>query len=194
MSYLPHTLPSCGRLSPPIIRGFTLMELMVAMALLAIIATLAVPAMGDFIQRNRLSSQVNGLVASLSMARNHAVTRRREVVVCKQSGSELCDSSAEWQQGWVVFTDLNRDRQRQADEPLLQAHGPLDSPTSVDFRAFGSSTYIVYYPNGIPRSSNGSFTFCAGTNSSTARVLIMSKTGRLRVSNTYSDGSEPDCS
>jgi|GEM_PF-1121371 len=84
-------------------RGFTLVELMVTISVLAIISTVAVPAWQGFITRQEVASTAETLTAALNYARSTAVTRGRQVSVCPLSGDGTrCEDTAAWNNGWAV--------------------------------------------------------------------------------------------
>ncbi len=84
-------------------RGFTLMELLIALALLAIVTTAAVPAFTTFIQNNRLSGEANELVTAFQLGRSEALKRGRDVRVCASDDGAACGGS--WNQGWIAVAD-----------------------------------------------------------------------------------------
>lgn len=90
-------------------RGFTLAELLVAVAVLGILLTLAAPDLRAMIRNNRLATLSNQLVVSLQYARTEAVKRAATVSVCKTADasapSPVCASSGGWEGGWLVFLD-----------------------------------------------------------------------------------------
>ncbi len=102
--------------------GFTLVEMMVAIALFAIVASLAVPAYTDFVMRKRAASGINDFLVDLNVARGEATRQRRTVVMCARGGTaELCDTTtqdtaacacdeeARWENGWIMFVDFDGD-------------------------------------------------------------------------------------
>jgi len=86
-------------------RGFTLVELIVALAVAAILLAMAVPSLGDLLRNNRLAAANNELVTSLNVARAEALRRGRPVTVCASADQRSCASSNNWATGWVVFED-----------------------------------------------------------------------------------------
>lgn len=82
--------------------GFTLIELMVAIAVLAITLAVAVPSFGALINSNRLVGQVNELVASVQLARSEAIRRNARVAVCGSSDGSTCSSAATTWAYWLV--------------------------------------------------------------------------------------------
>lgn len=90
-------------------RGFTLAELLVAIAVLGILLTLAAPDLRAMIRNNRLATLSNQLVVSLQYARTEAVKRGATVSVCKTADASaqnpVCVSGGGWERGWLVFVD-----------------------------------------------------------------------------------------
>lgn len=85
--------------------GFTVVELMVTLAVMAILSMLAVPSFRDMIRRNHVSAANNALLADLSYARIEAINRGQPVSLCPSSdGSSCAEGSAAWDAGWLVYT------------------------------------------------------------------------------------------
>lgn len=84
-------------------RGFTLIELMIAIVVLSILITLAIPSFGSFLANGRSTTMANDLIFSLKFARSEAIKRGGRVVVCPRSGEGECSASADdWGNGWLV--------------------------------------------------------------------------------------------
>ena len=83
--------------------GFTMMELLIGIAVLAILTTLAVPAFTQFIANNRLAAEANELVASFQFARSEALKRGLPVQICSSDVGTACDG--DWNQGWIAIVD-----------------------------------------------------------------------------------------
>jgi type IV fimbrial biogenesis protein FimT len=86
-------------------RGFTLIELMVTIALAAILTTLAAPSMTSMIKYNRIQTETSSLIGDLQYARTEAVKRGQPVSVCPSSDGLTCLTANTWQGGWIVFPD-----------------------------------------------------------------------------------------
>jgi len=172
--------------------GITLMEMLVTLAVSGILFGLAIPVTGNLISENRVSGQVNNLRGALALTRSEAVTRQQDVVICKSADQSSCTQSGEWEQGYIVFVDENRDRERNNNEKILHTHEQLPDNILLNYRAFGSRHYLVYESSGLTMT-NGTFTICNQTVPERSRALIVTKTGRVRLSESRADGSALDC-
>ena len=173
------------------VRGLTLIELLVALAVLAALLAVAVPGLGAFIADGRVAGAVNGLVGSLALARTEAVRRGRKVVLCPSGDGLACDppGAYRWDTGWLVFADLDGDRERDPAEPVLRRGGPIQG---VRLESSPGRTRIVFRPLGTSGGSNASFTFCP-EEAAPPRVVCLSNTGRARLSATRCDGTPVAC-
>lgn len=88
--------------------GFTLIELMVANAILVILVFVAVPAMSAFINENRQTASINLLLNSMNFARTEAIKRSVRILVCPSTGCGSISASS-WQNGWQICYDANGD-------------------------------------------------------------------------------------
>jgi type IV fimbrial biogenesis protein FimT len=87
--------------------GFTLLELMITLAVAAILTAMAFPGMRDFLKRNQVVGVSNSIQSDLQLARGEAAARRQYVSICPLStaGSAACSSSAKsYDSGWLVYT------------------------------------------------------------------------------------------
>jgi type IV fimbrial biogenesis protein FimT len=175
-------------------RGFTLIEMMIGIGLMALLLSIAVPALDMFTSNARQSGAVNDFVASMHVARSTAVTTNTRVTVCPSDNGERCAAVA-WDQGWIVFADPNSNQIVDGDERIVSTGSPIDG-LSIDSDEFG--TFLTYRPNGrvMNASVNGSvgqFTVCDGRGSGHAKVMIVDLSGRPRFSEYQIDGSAPSC-
>lgn len=111
--------------------GFTLIELMMLMMVLAFALGLGVPAFQSLVANADMATAGNDLVASLHAARGTAMTRNRTVTLCASSDWDTpipaCDPAARLLDGWIVFVDASEDGVVDDGEAVLQAHGPVDA-------------------------------------------------------------------
>ena len=88
--------------------GFTLVELLITMTVVALVLGIGLPGLRDFIQNNRRAAKINELVASLTLARSEAVSRNLAVSMCPSTNGTACAAVA-WDKGWIIFSDADRD-------------------------------------------------------------------------------------
>ncbi|WP_244857245.1 pilus assembly FimT family protein [Aromatoleum bremense] len=98
-----------GRLRARVIHaeGFTLIEMMITLAVAAILLGLSVPSFKSLLENNRAASTANDLLASLQYARSEAVKRAKPAFLCPSTNGETCiDGDTDWHVGWIVVADL----------------------------------------------------------------------------------------
>lgn len=169
-------------------RGFTLVELIVVIAILAIFVTTAMPGFGRLIAREKRVSTVMALTQVLNFARARAITTRNYVAACKSmNGAQCSTGSTTWSDGWIVFINLNRNSRVDAGEPIVRRHGKADDTVEIT----ANRNTFNFRPASI-RSTAGSLFVCAA-NRSRGEAIIVSVTGRVRTSKNKADGSPVVC-
>ncbi|MEJ2451539.1 MAG: GspH/FimT family pseudopilin [Gammaproteobacteria bacterium] len=172
--------------------GLTILELVLVLAISGITLGVGIPGIASLISANRVAGQVNALRSALALTRSEAIKRNQHTVLCKSADGKHCTKSGSWSQGWIVYIDHNQNRKRDLKETLMLVHGELANGHFLRYRGFGSHNYIVYWPTGFTRT-NGTFTLCAPNSPGRSRALILTKTGRVRLSRTRPDGSPLRC-
>ena len=171
--------------------GFTLLELLVALGIVAILLGLGTPSLRALVQDSRRTQTVNSLVHSFHLARTSAIRNGHEVAVCPRGNGDLCsENPAGWAQGWLVFVNSDGDQPafRDPDEPLLLSREPApDVSISSNRRAF-------HYRPFNRRSTNGTLIYCDDRGDDAARAVIVSYTGRPRVTKQSASGELLNCS
>lgn len=164
-------------------RGFTLVELVVAIALLGIIMAIAIPSFTSIIQNNYAVSISNNLVNSLAFARSEAIKRNSPVSVCATADTNFNACGAQWALGWLVFTDANGNGALNAGtDTLLRIERLTGQNASV---TPSPSTNVATYNNvGFPQPSTANVTFnitATGCKGDYIRNINISLTGRVSV-------------
>ena len=136
--------------------GFTLLEALVVLALVAVLAGMAAPAMGRLRQQHRMQAQAEALFSSLMLARSEALRQQQRVTVCARTPDDRCASAGPWTQGWMVFVDTNANAQRESQERLLQKHDALPSGMALEGNSL-VSRYVSYGLEGRSQTISGAF-------------------------------------
>ena len=110
-------------------KGFTLIEVLTIMLVVAILASIGLPSMNRMLENNRLSANTNRLVSSLYAARSEAVKRNTSAVICTRNiaGNACGGAGTTWNDGWIVFVDIDGDGVRDANEELLNVVEKTDT-------------------------------------------------------------------
>lgn len=170
------------------VRGFTLIELIAAVAVLVIFITVAVPGLRHLVAREHRADTVRSLVQVFKVARMHAVSSGEYVAVCKSRDGVQCGGSdTTWGDGWIAFVNRNRDWQADEGETILLRHEKV--PSEIHLR--GNRKAFNFRPLGI-RSTAGSLFICTA-HKRHGKAVIVRLTGYARVSETH-NGKAVVCS
>ena len=169
--------------------GFTLVELMVVVAVVAILQSLAAPAFSDMVSSVKQTTAINSLFSSLILARSEAIKRNSRAVLCKSANGTTCTTTGGWEQGWIVFHDANNNADLDTGEAILSR----EQAQSKLIRLTGNSpvaNYVSYTPMGTTSYTSGAFqagTLTVCTESATpvnALQIVISSAGRPRMAKT----------
>jgi type IV fimbrial biogenesis protein FimT len=166
--------------------GFTLVEVLIAMAVVAILLTIGVPSFRYVTNSNRIASEINGLLGDMQFARAEAVKEGRPVTVCVSTDGATCANSNTWQNGWIVFSDVNGNAAVDAATDIVLRVQTTFSSTDT-FVATNNVKAVTFnregYANGI---ANGSLIALHDNtnNTSWTRCLSITLVG-LMASQTY---------
>lgn len=172
-------------------RGFTLLELLVTIAIGVLVIGWAVPSFFHLVRDARRTASVNDFVTAVHFARSEAIKRARRIVLCRSGDGQRCERGEEtgWEAGWFVFVNLDADDPPQVDEdePILLLRG---AETHATVR--GNRQAFTFRPFG-KRATNGTLTFCDERGPDHARAIVVSPTGRPRTAATDAAGNALVC-
>jgi type IV fimbrial biogenesis protein FimT len=173
--------------------GVTLIELLMVLAILSIFALNAFPNLSALVAKERSTTLINALAGALAYARSEAILKHATVLTCQSNNGSECTRSENWHNGWIIFIDKNRNKQRDPEENLLRVYAAINNGTQATFRgSSGIKHYMKYKPTG-QASPNGSFLIC-NPNIGVGKALVMYRSGRLRLSTKQTNGSAITCS
>lgn len=162
-------------------RGFTLIELMITLAVLTVTLTLAAPSFTELIRDNRLISEVYAMRATLNMARSEAIARRLPVVVCGTVDGLACSEDPDWSSGYMVLLGADDSATVDVDNPSLNRLQWENRPNSRVSMVF-SGDFTRFDAMGASLGNTGTLVFCDARGAEKARGLIVTSVGSLRAS------------
>lgn len=164
--------------------GFTLIEVLVVVAIAAILASMAVPSFRTMLVKRSVQSAAETLVSDMRFARTEALTRSARVVICSlaaNSTSACAGSSGSWQNGWIVFVDMNSSGSLDAGDDVVRVQQELPNIASIQSSTPGGDlTKFTFEPAGWAKAATQSFVFTpTGTvPAGTTRLVCISIQGR----------------
>lgn len=171
-------------------RGFTLPELLITLALLAILAAQLTPDLSTILRDNRLHAIAARVSQELQLARTEAIQRNRKVTLCKSDNTLQCNNSAAWESGWILFENLDGDGRVDTGDRVLRLGEPL--PTGITMRGAGNfRNRVTYKPTG-DSTSFSRLVLCSDNQLEGAEVIYINSTGRIRIGEDSDGDSIPE--
>ncbi len=158
--------------------GFTLVELIITCAILAIATGAALPSLSGLVEHHRTNAAVSALTSQMQLARAAAVSRNHRTVLCPSADGRSCLSGSDWSGGWMLFVDDDGNRRPDAGEDILRVE---QTPTSRHLRiaSSGGRQQLRYLPDGSSAGSNLTLSICNPRGQLLARVVV-NNVGRPR--------------
>ena len=137
--------------------GFTLIELMVTIAVMAIIATMAAPSFGDMLLKQNLNKSTRDLIGILTDAKTKAVLERREIT--------------------LTLKDVKQNSKLENTESIFYWQ-----PSGKAILKTGSATSVIFRPNGLVKASTDTtFTICNQVGGNSSKIIVISKMGAIQM-------------
>lgn len=163
--------------------GVSFVELMVVMAIMAVLMGVAIPGMRSYIKNARISTLATELVSDIAFARTEAATRGRRVTMCVSTDNSTCaDSGTPWVSGRIIFVDLDGNGERASTEPLLRIGGLATEDATITPDRFVNDHYLGFMPyGGMMPVTEGELKICLA-DWANGRTVTISNTGRPVIS------------
>ncbi len=160
--------------------GFTAVELIITMAIAALLLTIGVPSFQNMVKDKRMATAVDIVLTDLEIAKSEAMTRNQSIIVCRHNGETTsptgCNNSAQWEDGWVVFVDSNADGKVDTGE-LLRVTGALGPGLDLGF----SNATITFNSRGFASGSAGTLELCDDRGYAKGMKLILASSGFVQT-------------
>ncbi len=181
-------------------RGFTLLELMIVLAIVIVISGMAAPSFHHSVESNRASAHIQRFIRTLNLARHTAITSKEITTLCPTTDGESC--GGDWHRGTILFRDKNNNRRVDSNERLIEVSEAYPQGITLNWRASaGRNSYIRFSPSGAAREF-GTFTYCPRSrNTRYAKMLVLNRQGRVHNARDVNgngiaekrNGDEPEC-
>ncbi len=179
-----------GSCNPERQGGFSAIELMIVVAIAAILLTIAAPSFSALMANLRLTTAADNLLGTIALARSEAIKRNVPIGVCASNDNSTCLTAGNnsWQSGYIVFVDDTAPTgQHQAAELLIRAIEGVPPDLVLTSTGFTNGSYLMFLPTGgVSGASVGSLTLCSHTLS---KKIAMNISALGRPERTSSSGS-----
>jgi len=179
---------------PKFQRAFSLYDLLVALTVVSTISTVAIPSFRQLITSQRMTGAVNSLVTGLHLARSEAIKRRERAILCPSVDGRACHNGSTggtvWEEGYLLYIDHNSNREFDADDTLVWN---FEATAGLHIRSSAGRDHVTYQPNGLASGSNLTILFCDKHGHGAPRAVIVSNSGRPRVSTRSASGGAIPC-
>ena len=159
-------------------QGFTLIEILITMVIVAIVTSFAVPGMTRLINAQTAISQVSKINSAIAYARSEAVTRTSNIAICSSDDGATCANSTTWSTGWIIYVDTDPLAGVQAGDEILKIQDDL----SQSARLGADVNAAIFDPLGQPDTAIN-FALCdRDATADFARRVTITRSGASRTS------------
>lgn len=171
--------------------GFTLIELIVTLAVVSILLLTGIPMLNQMTTSNRLVTQINSIAGSLAIARSESIKRGSSITLCGSTDGATCNTSS-WESGWIVFADADNNAILNSaagtSEKMLKIVASFSGGSTLRLSQSDSTNIMRYRSDGslrdqdsdATRTDKGTFTLCEqSASTTTAKAININPLGRV---------------
>jgi type IV fimbrial biogenesis protein FimT len=183
-------------------RGFNLPEMLVVVAIVAILLGIGVPTYRYITNSYRMAAELNAMVGDLMYARAEAIKEGQPVAICVSSDGLTCSGSSTWQSGWIVFPDPSGNGSADAPASVLHVQQPFTGSAPDTFAPANPISSIIFNregfatgaPAGTAPFAANKFTLRDSTSNPTwTRCLLISAQGMIQIETGQSPSVDGTC-
>ncbi|MGV8959384.1 MAG: GspH/FimT family pseudopilin [Stenotrophomonas sp.] len=163
----------------PEARGLSLIELLVAVAVIAVLLAVGAPSFQKLQQRTRATTTFHLLTTSMAIARMTAVKHHAPVTVCPSRDGRYCRDDTVWDDGWIVYSDSGRTKQPENVSSVLHRFDRVGP--GIALRSTTGRTFVRFQPSGMAQGSNVSLRLCSRNAGIHLGSVIVNNAGRSRT-------------
>jgi len=174
----------------------TLIELVVVMVLVALLLGIGIPSFKSVTTSSRISGESNALLGDLQYARSEAVREGSPVTVCVSKTGTSCDNASDtWQEGWIVFSDVNDDQTVDPGDTVLRVQSPFPSTDPDSFTSPAGDYAVTFTREGFAYTGAGGMIVTLHNepdntyNSYYTRCVELSQAGMMSVQSHSTDAA-----
>ena len=162
--------------------GFTLLELLITITLIAITAAIAFPNFQTLFQQSQAKVQAQRLLQSLHLARSESLLRGVTITLCASSNHQTCTEN--WEEAQIIFIDRNNNASASNQDDILYSIEPTKPEGILHWRSSLHRPYLSFFPTGSTRGEDGTFWYCQHNKPQATWAIIINQTGRARYLDT----------
>ncbi len=170
------------RLNPTRIKfitGFTLIEVLITLSLIALLFGIAISDIKGFVSNSEITRARDEISYAIQRTRNEAISRNENVILCKSENFAKCANNGDYEQGWIIFVDNDKDKKVDSGEEILHTYNTDYNQVSI----VGNSNFknrMTFLPTG-DSTSFGRLVICNKKRLKTSEVIFINATGKPRI-------------